>query len=95
MKNLNYKELKIQKYFLSKDMTSKTKIVLFKARNRMLNVASNYGSKTECPLCKLNKDDQQHLMECLIIKLTCPVILNNNKIKYEDLYSEDTTNKEK
>ena len=30
-------------------------------------------------------------MECLIIKLTCPVILNNDKIKYEDLYSEDTT----
>ena len=91
MKNLNYNELKIQKYLLSKEMSTKTKIMLFKARNRMLKVASNYGSKTNCPLCKISEDSQKHLLECVIIKITCQDILNNDNKKYEDIYSDNVT----
>ena len=72
-------------------MSSRTKILLFKARNWMLNVANNYGRKDQCPLCKINQDSQQHLIECLIIKITCPEIYNNVNIRYEDLYSDNTT----
>ena len=49
-------------------MSTKTKIMLFKARNRMLKVSKNYGSKKNCPLCKISEDTQKHLIECVIIK---------------------------
>ena len=91
MKKLNYNELKIQNYFLSKEISTKNKVILFKARIRMFKVANNYGNKTNCPQCKIDEDSQKHLIECVIIKITCNDILNNDSMKYEDIYSDNTT----
>ena len=55
----------------------------------MLDVSRNYGQHSKCPLCKIGDDDQKHLLECLIIKLQCPDILNNIDCKYEDIYSDN------
>ena len=56
----------------------------------MLNVKNNFGDKGACPLCKLNLDDQSHLLECIMIKLECPEILENKKeCVYNDIYSND------
>ena len=55
----------------------------------MLKVFHNFGQKIKCPLCKTEEDDQKHFIECLILKISCPEILNNTEIKYTDLYSND------
>ena len=87
--NLKYSELNIQKYLTTNIIKSKRKIVIFKARTRMLNVTDNYGQKIHCPLCKIGQDDQKHLIECIVLKIACPEILNNIDTKYEDLYSNN------
>ena len=59
----------------------------------MLNVKNNFGDKGACPLCKLNLDDQSHLLECIMIKLEWPEILENKKeCVYNDIYSNDIDN---
>ena len=68
-------------------MTPKKKIILFKARTKMLNVSYNYELKIKCRLCHLGEDDQEHLLECLIIKIECPEILHNTNVKHSDIYS--------
>ena len=55
----------------------------------MLNVNYNFGQKIKCPLCKIGEDDQKHLLEFLVIKITCPEILNNTKCNYTDLFSDN------
>ena len=85
----DYMYHKIQKYLTTDKMSQNTKRVLFRARTRMLNVQSNYGKHTPCPLCKMEEDSQQHLLECLIIKINNPDILNNVNSIYEDIYSNN------
>ena len=87
--NLKYSELKIQNYFTTNKFKSKRKIIIFKARTRMLNVFHNFGQKIKCPLCKIGEDDQKHLLECIILKFTCPQILNNTDIKFTDIFSDN------
>ena len=55
----------------------------------MLNVQNNFGQHTKCPLCKTEEDDQKHLIECLVIKIHCPDILNNVDSDFKDIYSDE------
>ena len=57
----------------------------------MLKVSNNYGIDGRCPLCKIAEDSQQHLIECLVIKASCPDILYNTNCKYEDLFNDNIT----
>ena len=53
----------------------------------MLNVKSNFGDKSSCPLFKLKEDNQSHLLDCTIIKLECPEVFENKeKCLYEDIF---------
>ena len=57
----------------------------------MVNLPSNYGLKTTCKLCKVasTEDNQMHLLkECETLKQSCSE-LQNNDVKYEDLFGED------
>ena len=58
----------------------------------MLNVWYNFGQKIKYPLCKIGEDNQEHLLECFIIKLTCPEILRNIESKVTDI-SRDNIDK--
>ena len=54
----------------------------------MIKVGKNYGRKVTCPLCKSdNLDTQEHLFNCVVIKLSSPELFNNIDIKYEDIFS--------
>ena len=54
----------------------------------MIPVGFNYGKKVPCPLCKsVEGDSQQHLFNCLILKLSNSELFNNQNIKYEDIFS--------
>ena len=63
----------------------KKQSLLFKLRTRMINVNSNYGKTTVCPLCLKSIDNQKHLIqscEKLLIK-------DEAQIVYEDIFSND------
>ena len=54
----------------------------------MIKVGKNYGRKVTCPLCNSdNLDTQEHLFNCVVIKLSSPELFNNIVIKYEDILS--------
>ena len=89
LKNLEYSKLDIQEYFKTDKIPTKRKITLFKARTRMLSVAKNHGQTNQCPLCKMKDDDQKHLLECPLIKVDSPDILNNTESEYKDIFSTD------
>jgi len=56
----------------------------------MINVGHNYGRKDCCPLCKIGPNNQQHLFECIIIKLACPELYHNVKnVIYENIFSQN------
>ena len=56
----------------------------------MLNVKSNFGEKSACPLCHMKEDDQSHLLDCLVIKLECPQVFENKEAcEYEDIFCND------
>ena len=56
----------------------------------MLNVKWNFGDKSMCPLCNVKEDQQEHLLECILIKVRCPKLMENrNQCKYSDIYSSD------
>ena len=51
LENLNYTQLKPQKYLLDNTLSKSDKILLFKLRTRMLNVGDNMGRKKDlCPV---------------------------------------------
>ena len=56
----------------------------------MLNVKWNFGNKALFPLCKLDEDKQEHLLECILIKVRSPNLMENKyQSKYEDIYSSN------
>ena len=90
LKNLTYSTLKIQEYLETNLLNNKTKKLLFRIRNRMVQVGHNYGNKTECPLRLIDSDQQEHLISCLIIKAHNPYVLaNSNNSQYSDTFSEN------
>ena len=87
LKYLKYYELKMQPYLSSSSITTRRKKYLFLFRTRMTNVGHNYGRKSLCPLCKLGDDTQQHMFNCIIMKLSSRELFTNMETKYEDIYS--------
>ena len=44
----------------------------------------------QCPLCKNHKDDQEHILNCNVIRNEiCSKKLMNTRIRYDDIYSDD------
>ena len=91
MKNINYRELKIQKYLQCQELSIRQKKLIFRARTGMLPVGFNYGKKNPCPLCKISDDTDIHLIYCPILKMSCNDLIENIDIKYEDIYSTKVT----
>ena len=87
MKHLNYYQLLIQPYFISTKISTRMKKQLFRFRTRMTNVGHNFGRKVACPLCNSGNDDQEHLFNCIIIKLNNANLYKSTEEKYEDIYS--------
>ena len=87
LKSIHYDKLKMQDYLKSQKIKLKMKRILFKARTRMLNVGENFGKKGPCPLCNLKEDTQSHLLDCIIVKMECPEIVENKEnCSYADIF---------
>ena len=57
----------------------------------MLKFTFNMGNKlAQCPLCYMDRDDQNHLMDCIVINLYMEDDTENaENIRFEDILSED------
>ena len=58
-------------FLLSKKLSKDEKIVLYKLKTRMINVAGNFPSSKQtkwCKLCFVCYDQQEHLINCFVIR---------------------------
>ena len=92
MSSLDYKELKVQDYLKSRDITTTEKKQIFLYRTRMVkNFAVNFkNSATDlsCPLCHSTPDCQNHLLDCKEIVTVMPEI-STTEVQYEDIFEND------
>ena len=91
MSKVSYKELKIQKYLLDKDIPTATARLVFKYRTHMLSFHKNLKgmSKDEvCPLCNSHNDDQDEMENCPVLKEKFPQIGICKTIYEEDVSTE-------
>ena len=83
----------VQPYLRNESLKIEEKKLMFRLRNRLIDVKVNFKKKynddLKCRLCKLSDESQPHL-------LNCPVVLNDNHIKsalegytYNQLYSSN------
>ena len=71
LENVNYTEMKMQKYLFDSDLAYTDKKVVFLFRTRMAMFGENYRagrSLTTCPLCNLHMDSQALILQCPEIK---------------------------
>jgi hypothetical protein len=73
--------------------------LLHALRSRSINVKNNFSSKyrndMSCPLCFYVRDDQQHLLDCLVLKKKLKSReAANNKVVYEDIFEDYLKQKE-
>ena len=84
-----YKDTHGMKYFYDTRFTAEQAKLLFKFRTRMFDVRNNfrnnYKTCTKCPLCGINEDTQEHLLNCIVIKST-----RRSSVTYDELFSEDS-----
>ena len=65
MENLQYTELKIQNYFVSHKINTKTAQNIYCYRTKMAGVKVNFRSQFQdimCLECKIEEDSQEHLL---------------------------------
>ena len=79
IKNLIYKELKTQKYLKCKEIDIRRKKLIFKLRTRMIDTPENIGKEVICKLCGIDFDSQTHVIQCIVLKLKCPELLQINQ----------------
>ena len=89
LKNIKYQKLEMQKYLQCKELTTKQKKIIFKARTGMLPVSFNFGGKDPCKLCDLSDDTDRHLLDCVVIKMCCPSVMENADTVYNHIYSSN------
>ena len=65
---------------------------MFKLRTQMFPVRYNFknkfGNNLGCDLCKSDVDNQEHLLNCLVLKNRIPELKKNKKVKYSDIFGE-------
>lgn len=80
--------LRNEKATYTNTLTREQTSIIFKARNRMIDVKDNYKNKYSdnvCRLCKQTAETQRHVLE------ECPVTRQNGlTVKYENMFSRST-----
>ena len=55
----------------------------------MIPTADNFGQTMPCKICHLQEDSIPHVMDCILLKLEVPEILNYRNINLSDIFSAD------
>ena len=95
MKNIKFEEIKCQRYLNDTRLSSSEAKFLFQLRTRMYPVKVNFknkvrqqGQNLNCEICKIEKDDQKHLLNCHVLKNLVPE-LKDTKVKYDDIFGNN------
>ena len=61
----------------------------------MFPVLNNFRNGTsseniDCRLCKSALEDQQHLLQCEVLKNSIPELQSNKTVKYEHIFGNET-----
>ena len=84
------KLLQIKGIELFFNISSRQKRLIFRVRTRMIKVGDNFGNKNEhCPLCLMEKNNQVHILDCIVVKFQCREVFNDTKSVYTDIFSND------
>ena len=59
---------------------------MFPVRN---NFKNTFGNNLYCDLCKSDLDNQEHLLNCLVLKNRITELNRNKKVKYSDIFGTD------
>ena len=93
IKDIKYSKIQPQEYMISPIFTNEEVSFLFSLRSRMIKVSANFPSSASnnlCPLCNKVKDDQQHLLNCQILREKYTSKYTSRHFsKYEDIFSEN------
>ena len=88
--NINYSELKIQDYLVSKDLTTSQKQLIFQIRTKMIPTPDNMGQNSWCKLCLISRDQMSHVLECFVLRLACQDSYQTTiNVKISDAYECD------
>ena len=74
-------------------LNSQQKKLIYKIRTRMIETPDCYGRNEICQLCNLTRDEMSHVIDCVVIKLACPLVYQSDNVRVEDAY--EGTNMEK
>ena len=67
MRNLSYKNLKLQPYLKSQNITKENAQITYKLRTRMADFKSNFKNGNDdllCKMCKIYDSSKKHILEC-------------------------------
>ena len=84
LKNLHYTQLKLQDYLCGSGDSTKLKKFAFLLRSRMVKVGHNYGKMDLCPICNNGNNDQRHPLECVLLKMVTPEIMDKSSNYHYD-----------
>ena len=81
----------MQPYLRNESLTSDLKKLMFRLKNRLINVKINFKEKykndLKCRLCAVAEESQQHLVECSEILRDSDIKNSLDGFKYEDIFS--------
>ena len=49
----------------------------------------NFYADLKCRLCKIEDEDQNHLLNCSELLKNCPELYNDMIVKYDDIFSDN------
>ena len=94
MSTIKFNSIRCQKYLTDRRLNPSESKLIFQLRTRMFPVKENFKNKVQqqgknfnCEMCKINRDDQKHLLQCPILKNLVPE-LKNTTVTYEDIFGD-------
>ena len=99
VKDIKYPKFAVQSYMTSPIFYNDEVNLLYALRSRYLNVKANFRSKYPnnilCPLCQNETDDQQHILDCSVLKRKFETRETvTNQCEYEDIFADHKKQKE-
>ena len=55
----------------------------------MLPVGYNFGQKIPCFACEISEDTDRHLLQCVVLKMSCNDLIENTEYVYDDIFGMD------
>ena len=95
MKNLKYTKLEMQTYLTCGVLTITQKKIYLMQEQECFQSSSILAKKVPCFGCGQSDDTDRHLLECAVLKMACPDLMENTVSVYNDVFSSDMTKVQK